>query len=278
MNMQIQVDSTIRSHIQTQRDAGRRAWLHAPGMTGECENCGGGGLLIIQVTETGPFKSPQNLRGAIHTADGWFSTTTQSVPCPVCSQWKTRFEHSGLLPHEYPWTIDYLRGRAGKLTAYTAAATMLAKLPEVSGLLALFGDYGMGKTGLLKAAVATACRAGLSARYIRASDIVAEATATFHDDDHTAQDASEGQTRQRYAGYRLLAIDEIDRTGGGDWTRQFLHSIFDQRYANRVHCATLLATNCNSADALPAHLGYLASRLDDAACIHLAGEYLRGKK
>lgn len=278
MDTQIQVDPTITHHIKTQLAAGHRAWLHAPGMSGECANCGGGGLLVVQITSSGPFPNPQNLKGAICTDDGWFSTTTQSVPCPVCSQWKTRFEHSGLLPQEYQWTVDYLRGRPGKLAAYTAAAAMLAGLPEVSGLLALFGEYGMGKTGLLKAAVATACRAGLPARYIRASDIVAEATATFHDDDHAAQDASERETRQRYAGYRLLAIDEIDRTSGGDWTRQFLHGIFDQRYANRAACATLLATNCNSAGELPAHLGYLASRLDDATCIHLAGEYLRGKR
>ncbi|MCA9938726.1 MAG: ATP-binding protein [Anaerolineales bacterium] len=272
----VQIDSTVLDYLRRLKDTGRRAWLDTPTPAGDCGNCGGSGRLLIQVSDDGPFDSPLNLRGATHVADvGWFSSHTETIPCPACSRWTQRFEQSGLLAQEYDWNIEYLRGRGGKGSAYRAAHGLLAQLPDVRGLLAFYGDYGMGKTGLLKAAVATACRFGIPARYVRASDIVAEATATFHDDDSAAQDRSEAEVRQRYAGYRLLAIDEIDRVGSGDWTRQFLHAIYDQRYAARETCATLLATNCHM-DALPHHLGYLASRLDDGRKIEVGGEYLRG--
>lgn len=111
----VQIDSTVLDYLRRLKDTGRRAWLDTPTPAGDCGNCGGSGRLLIQVSDDGPFDSPLNLRGATHVADvGWFSSHTETIPCPACSRWTQRFEQSGLLAQEYDWNIEYLRGRGGR--------------------------------------------------------------------------------------------------------------------------------------------------------------------
>jgi DNA replication protein DnaC len=199
--------------------------------------------------------------------------------CPVCKpEHETEMiahllNKSGLQPEEFFWTVDYLVQHEGKTRALEAVRKLLAAAPYPNDWVSLYGSYGVGKSGLLKAAVATLCRAGVSAVYRRADDMLSEAKAVFSAD-KDAQDASEQAVKSRYRSYQFLAVDEVDRISGTPWAMAFIFSILDDRYNARHFQATMIATN-----ALPGSFkldfGYLEDRMKDGQRIVIAGPSLR---
>jgi len=75
-----------------------------------------------------------------------------------------------------------------------------------------------------------------------------------------------------YSNVKVLAVDEVDVTGGSDWTKALAWQFMDNRYAKRSQVATLIATNTHPND-LP---GYLGSRAEDGLRIEVQGQSLRG--
>lgn len=201
--------------------------------------------------------------------------------CPICdpeheAEMVAHFlSQSGLQPNEYSWTVDYLSGSDGKTRAMAAANQLVASAPCPIGWISLYGNYGVGKSGLMKATVAALCQAGVPAIYRRADDILSEAKAIFSDD-KAALDASERGIKARYGRYQFLAIDEVDRISSTSWSMAFIFSILDERYNARHKRATMIATN-----AMPGQLGmdfgYLEDRMKDGERIIIAGPSLRGK-
>jgi len=232
-----------------------------------CSNCKG--LEIISFELLSPYRGERRR-----------SRKFLNSPCPACcpDHEKERITfllgESGLQPVEYHWTLDYAAQYQGKREAILAMSSLLASAPWPSGWITLYGSYGTGKSGLLKATVAGFCHAGVSANYSRAGDILSEAKATFSGDQE-ALDSSERAIKARYGRYQFLALDEIDRIPMTDWSMSFLFSILDDRYNRRQHQATAIATN-----KMPGQMGapfhYLEDRMRDGQRLVMAGRSLRG--
>jgi DNA replication protein DnaC len=148
---------------------------------------------------------------------------------------------------------------------------LLAQTPRPTGWLTFFGDYGKGKSGILKSLIAAFIRASVKAKYIRANDILTMVKASFSKDaETTEQDIAESLMR-----YQVIAIDEVDRIPATDWARATLFSILDRRYNTRKTCATIFATNMTP-DRMPQEWKYLMSRMKDGLRVPVGGEDLRG--
>jgi hypothetical protein len=242
-------------------------------VAGACPNCNGFGAIWLQFVQSGPFSAPPP-RGVLSYFNGWYVVDNRLYPCPVCQDHVALIRHlwerSGLESHERDWRLDFFQGLAGKEAAVAFAQDVLAALPRPTGWQVYFGGYGVGKSGLLKSLVAACVRAGVSAHYTLAEEILQRTRAVFGE-----HGGSEGEVLQAYGAYQLLAIDEIDRTSTSSWARATLMRLLDGRYNRRNLQATLLATN-TPPNALPETLDYLASRLKDGARIEVGGKELRG--
>ena len=167
--------------------------------------------------------------------------------------------------------MDFIKGQRGKEQGLTAARGILTSIPRPTGWVLFHGDYGRGKSGLLKSIVAQACTAGCSARYVTSAKILMEIRDTFGDD----VDVDEKDLLERYTRYALLAVDEVDRIPDTGWSRSTLFTLLNARYDRRGECCTLLATN-QDPDAMPAGMEYLASRMRDGTRVLVGGADLRG--
>ena len=262
--MQLVVDDSCYSRLLAARLQGKALTFCNEGDSYPftCRNCFGLGTLTFRASSRGKTEY-------IQTA------------CPVCDpelesdRVNYLLSQSGLQPEEYGWKVDYLAQAVGKDRALTTARQLIAAAPQPQGWVSLFGPYGVGKSGLMKATVAALCRLGVPALYRRADDILSEAKAIFSDDP-AAQDASERAIKARYGRYPFLAIDEVDRIADTAWSRAFLFAILDERYNVRQKLATMIATNMLPGQ-LALHFGYLEDRMKDGQRIILAGASLRGK-
>lgn len=177
---------------------------------------------------------------------------------------------SGLEPNEQSWEIDYVKGMPGKDLALTSVKLVCY---HRSGWVILHGNYGVGKSGLLKSAVAHMVRSGQKAYYRRADDILAEARATFS----ASQDKDESDLKilEKYANVDILAIDEVDRFNvKSEWGQSFMFNLLDRRYNRRNEAVTLLATNMDIRE-MAEPWGYLQSRMTDGLVIGVDGRSLR---
>lgn len=197
--------------------------------------------------------------------------------CRLKSNVQRYLSWSGLTPSERNMNINY----GPTVENYPdAIEAMRGVIERPTGWTIVYGSFGTGKSGLLRATVASCCRAGIRARYINAADLLAEIKATFDDETLRAVDVIE-----RYKNCRVLAIDEIDKVQATGWATETLMRIYDERYRLRDTTATLFATNMMPeqrggryvlmANSNPA-LGYLDDRLRDANMVMMDGASIRG--
>lgn len=241
-------------------------------VVGGCQNCGGTGTLWLQ------FET--NERGdnvSLTFVPERTFVVSKTYPCPICAahdrevQREYAWGHSGLDINERTWRVDFIADMDGKENAYRAALDLLAQTPAPAGMLTVFGDYGRGKTGLLKALTAQFVLADVSARYVRAADLLGEIRSTYGDESKTTEE----QIITRIGSLHFLAVDEVDRIPSTDWAMSTMMRVLDTRYARRHRCATAIATN-QRPDALPEQWGYLQSRLTDGVRVPVGGADLRG--
>lgn len=232
-----------------------------------CSNCKGLETLVFELSGKGDGERKRK-REFINSG------------CPACHPGHEAervaflLSESGLRPVEYGWTLAYGEGIEGKRQGIEAMAALVEEAPRPTGWVTLYGGYGVGKSGLLKATVAQFCHAGVAAAYRRAGDILSEAKATFSDDGE-AQDRSELAVKVRYGRYSFLAVDEIDRITMSEWSKSFIFSLLDERYNRRESQATAIATN-----KMPGQMGeaflYLEDRMKDGQRLMMGGRSLRG--
>jgi hypothetical protein len=266
------------SDLQAARSIGQQVFYKEGELppSARCPNCGDLGHLWFQFSEGGPYKAPP--AKGIHTSDsrGFWLVESKVYPCPVCHDASSLiayyWKHSGLQPNERAWHLDYIKGMPGKEIALQSGSNLLAQMPRPKGLLAFFGVHGRGKTGILKSLIAQSVQTGISASYMRASDILAKIRSTYSND----SGATEEQLLTRIKNHQLLAIDEFDRIPDTGWAKSMMENILDARYSMRFSVATVLATNKNP-ESLGADWEYLSSRLKDGERIPVGGEDLRGK-
>lgn len=243
-----------------------------------CHNCGGAAFLVVRAPHE---QGRKHLSGKEfeYSADGlWWNAKAQTYPCPVCNadnrdRFEILYRLSGLGVEEREWRIDFVSRMEGKQDAFKAAIDLLARAPRPCGMVALFGSYGVGKSGIMKALVAQFILAGVSARYVLAEDILGEIRSTYRD----GSPQSEGEVIDQYRRYSFLAVDEIDRTGDTAHARAKLFSVLNARYDDRHLRATVFATNQDIRQ-MPDDWKYLESRLKDARRVLMGGDDLRGNR
>lgn len=244
-----------------------------PPVPGQCPNCGGSGRLAVSFEAT---KSSESYL-AFDDGYGQIRVRTVTYPCPICSERDRQIEreyawaHSGIDAHERDWRIDYIENMPGKESALMRARELLAMTPKPCGLYIFHGDYGRGKTGILKSLTAQFILAGVTARYYRAADLLGEIRSTYGDQASVTEDQIVNQLGSLF----FLAVDEVDRVSMTDWSMATLMRILDTRYARRGQVATAIATNARP-DQMSSEWGYLQSRLRDGERVPMDGQDLRG--
>lgn len=235
-----------------------------------CSNCGGDGIIDITFSRAGAG-SPSMWRSGIR----YQVIDHASFPCPMCKADNSQrtslmLKQCGVPDHEWDWNIHHIQNMPGKEDAYRIACEILAMCPMPIGFNLIYGDYGMGKSGLMKGLVVSLIKAGVSSLYITASDILSQIRATFQ---RNSQE-SELDILNDLIHARFLAIDEVDIIGSTEWSLSTFRTLIDKRYESRSINCTILATNRAPDQLWP----YLASRCEDGCRIQIGGDSLRGAK
>ena len=253
-----------------------------------CANCGGARAIGLYLLEAEGSLYPFPPYKAGHFVNGrWHRSRLITFPCPSCTDETERanvihdrLEASGLAPNEYDWRPAFVAAMPGKESAASAVLEMFADTFTPAGWLFVYGANGLGKTGLLKSAVAMACHLGVLARYTTASNILNEIYDLIERNKrHDDQAETILELIRRYDRYQVLAIDEVglDRTADTQFALSKLFDIFDARYARRTTTATLIASN-SQPQTLERHSQwrYFESRTRDGLRVPIGGESLRG--
>ena len=178
-------------------------------------------------------------------------------------------EISGLNDKDLEIRIEQFIPVKGKKNAREMANLLLAMTPSPKGFTTFYGDYGTGKTMLLKALVNGFRITGITSSYIRMADCLAEVREQFDSGAKAAEIILE-----KYQNIKVLAIDEIDRVNWTAWAKEAAFRILDERYEKKYIQLTILATN-KSPDEFPEELGYLVSRMRSGDIVKLEGDDMR---
>lgn len=188
---------------------------------------------------------------------GWISNGAGKLEmCPNVDRWKTKAAPLyGITRNE----ADNLRW-SGILsgTGLDQAAEAVRRVIEWGfGWVYLYGDYGSGKSLVLKTAVAEALARNRDAAYVRMAEILDHLRAGF--DPNSGQ--SESSRLDWWSDIQVLCIDEFDRVRGTEYVDERRFVLMDRRYeqACRRETVTVMASNGDPAS-LP---GYLYDRVRD---------------
>lgn len=281
----MQVSFALYRRVMALSEYGRRYQIQR-GHDGDCANCEDAyGFLYLYLLETESDEYEPGMLPIASTGKyGRFQVT--GWPCPTCNTEKVDqtqenlAKNSGLSGLEFDWKVEYFKGMNGKSQLLTLGNNLVKQAPLPKGFCTVFGDYGMGKSGMAKAVVAEMVKVGGNAMYRRAADILLEARHTFTD--VKSEDLpevilakSEAGAIHKYQSVQLLVVDEVDRTSKKEWSASTIFTILDHRYNQRDKLCTIIITNVHP-DKLDSSYGYLASRMKDGYRCAVTGKELRG--
>jgi len=278
---EIEFPPESRLLLKQAAESGKLAWvkIRQPYRGQHCPNCNDGPIKIqIQVGgsyDHYPSTQQRDMEVAVDPAGNYYRVKNYYFPCHVCGSNAAYIdlllERSGLALNERDWRLSFFdRQSEGKEFALEFARNLLAQAPSPKGLGFLYGDYGVGKSGILKCLTAAFCRAGVPARYIVAEEFLGLLRSSYNRE----ADISEDRISQEFTAYRFLAIDEVDpnHLSNSQWAMTQLMLILNARYDQRFFVATVMASNSTPETVWP----YLASRLLDAERVQMGGSVVRG--
>ena len=142
--------------------------------------------------------------------------------------------------------------------AHDARDAIIKTLKRGYGWVYLHGSVGVGKTRLLKTAVAEQVSDGHYATYTSMSEII-EHLRRAYDDNEPSQVAE--QRLAQWSGVNVLAIDEIDRLRQTAYASEKQFRLLDERYERALskESVTIMASN----QAPSAFEAYLRDRIED---------------
>lgn len=240
-----------------------------------CQNCGDLGYLHAWYVVGEPTKwlPAGKVFHYDKTTKLYYLGGLRASPCPVCgnknmqSNWLQ--EMSGLDDVDLGIRIEQFTPVKGKKEAREMANLLLAMTPSPRGFATFYGDYGTGKTMLLKALVNGFRIAGITSSYVRMADCLADVRDQFDSGAKAAEIVLE-----RYKSVKVLAIDEVDRVNWTEWAREAGFRILDGRYDKKYCQLTVLASN-KTPDEFPDELGYLVSRMKSGDMVKIEGDDMR---
>jgi DNA replication protein DnaC len=232
-------------------------------------------VMCVYEIQRGPFQSPV---GQCKWLDvplpGWYLGKLHIAPCPVCQgdNAKEYLEKlSGLKDGDRLVSLEGFRFGgvfSGKTAALTAARCLLAQNQKPNGFLTFVGEYGVGKSHLLKAITNGFVRIGVPATYRALPDLLEEIKERFGEQ-HAAAEVVE-----YYRQVRVLCLDEIDKVQLTDWTRTTVFRLLDARASESASLLTVMASNL-APESYPADLGYLVSRINGGGVVKVDGPDMR---
>lgn len=253
------------------------------GVAGECENCGGSGVLMVyelgeyHKTPVGKvkwFDLPSSDNPNTPALSGWYEYTMHIRACPVCREGRYRewlIENCGLgevdrlsltsFRTDTPSTRD-------KDKAKRVISALLAKGGDASGFVTLYGGNGVGKSHLLKAAVWGFVNQTIRAEYYNLTDMIAHIAVRYQ----TAGSVDVERVIAEYRTVKVLAIDEVDKIKLTDWAKQTIFRLLDSRYNDSPFLLTMLALNVQPNDY---EMGYLTSRMSGGVFVEVGGADIR---
>lgn len=271
------------------------ACVRAPDAT-KCRNCGGTGFVLVRHIDGGPYRFPPGNTKQIITwidaahapnGEGWYAVKTEAAPCVACQMGRAgRVQYlralqarSGLVTAELNYRIGFLEALAERLTnvnvlegkkqAIAEVREKINALPNLTGLLFLYGKPGTGKSGMAKSLVAAAVQVGIPAVYTTLPEYIQKRRDKIGDRTGTVVDIA-----PHLRSVPVLVLDEIDRVGT-EWEHGELYSLADYRSRERHNVFTLMISNRTPAELQARGFGYLVSRLLQGKVIEVGGVDVR---
>jgi DNA replication protein DnaC len=196
----------------------------------------------------------------------WHPEFGQAKPCPNVLQTRPYIQARSGITHLEQQMLDW---NAVTLPndAMNAAPIVRALVERGYGMALLIGRNGLGKSLLLKIAVAVSIRAGRFSAYAQAAAVLDEIRDAYSEDN---PQESALERLGRWMESPVLCLDELGRTSNTAWANEKLFQLINQRYtlAVRNEALTLIATNMKFGELSPA----IADRFQDSRCVILRFE------
>lgn len=287
--------------LRAYQDNPKAVPMAAGNYPGECPNCGGHKIMMVYLIQQGPFKSPNGgkvkyleLDEPIVTTEvdangnevehqrpgplsGWYTGEMHVSHCPVCQGNRMAayiasncgLDEDGMLVSLEDFKTAGMM--APKRPALEAARALMAMNREPSGFVTYLGDYGVGKSHLLKGIVNGFRGIGVMARYSTLADMLGEIREKFGE---TSGARAVEAVIEDYRRARVLCLDEIDKVNLTGWTKETIFRLFDSRWQESDRLLTVMASNTAPED-MPAELGYLRSRIRGGVVVEVPGPDVR---
>lgn len=204
-----------------------------------CEHCAGCGYYRIDVPKSSP-------------------NFGKIFPCPNRADVNQieLFDYLGIVSKDLDreWTDFKLVGNLEHVLDVVKTT-----LEKGYGWIYIWGDYGQGKTSLLKTAVSQWYRDHSQlCGYVNMSDLIEYVREGY---DHEKPTIEKRERVELYTGMDLLCIDEIDRVRSTEFMEETKFTILNRRYDSSTY-KTGVTIMCSNSE--PRKLGsYLASRIMD---------------
>ena len=230
----------------------------------------------VFLRNSGPFGSPNGGR-VRWLVDGWYTGETHTEPCPVCQGDQLAgylAANSGLSGADQSVSLEDFRTSGAykdKAQALDTARALLGMNHEPSGFVTFIGDYGVGKSHLLKGLANGFRQIGVVARYSTMADALAQIREKFGEPNGSREVEA---VIEDYRRARVLCLDEIDRVNLTGWARETVFRLFDARWQESGKLLTVMASNRAPKD-LPEDLQYLASRINGGVVCNVPGPDVR---
>lgn len=124
---------------------------------------------------------------------------------------------------------ELARVPADVVDRYTAALKALEQARTTSGIYAVIGEIGAGKTHMACGLVNAFCNDGRSARYVKAADYIRDYRSTWRSNSPGAEDRFE----REHVGLAVLVIDEWQVRRDTSDENLILLRLLDKRYEAR---------------------------------------------
>lgn len=224
----------------------------------ECDECWDAGFVLLSVP----------------TSDPRFG---KAQPCGYCAGRRVNVDDliakSGVPVDDLDYSFEFYKGKPPEKR--DAAIQVYTMTKTGSGFAYISGDYGIGKSGLLKAASLEMCRNKKRTVYAEMGEILEWETSKFNDFVEAEEEENERFRRLKHA--HFLALDELDKVNvDSPWVQRKIFGLINYRYKNRGNKLTLIASNTMPGE-LPEALRWLQSRLKDAVEIEIGGVDMRGE-
>lgn len=138
--------------------------------------------------------------------------------------WMQRAQLASFEPRpEWPGAMDVLTDCT--LYAADVLPTPFQSIPEGRNWLVLCGNYGAGKSHLAAGIVWEALLSGFTARFVPWVETLDAIRDSFRD-----PKVQTGQLMAQFTEPYVLAIDDLDKEPGSEWSQKTLYKVLNHRY------------------------------------------------